>query len=66
MKIKYDNTYFGTVMNKSKTKSKLSDVNYNGGSGALHESMLWKSLSRTYPAFKEALSTLTKVDKLWR
>lgn len=40
MKIKYDNTYFGTVMNESKTKSKLSGVNYNGGSGALHESML--------------------------
>lgn len=64
MKIKYDNTYFGTVMNESKTKSKLSGVNYNGGSGALHESMLCKSLSRSCPDFKETLSTLTKVDKL--
>lgn len=51
-------------MNESKTKSKLSGVNYNGGSEALHESTLSKSLSRSCAAFKGTLSTLTKADKL--
>lgn len=43
MTIKYDNTYFGAIMNESKTNSKLSVVSYSDGSGALHESMLCKS-----------------------
>lgn len=62
--IKYGNMYFGAVMNKSKTKSKLPGVNYNGDSEALHETQLSKSLSRSWAAFTGALSTLTKVDKL--
>lgn len=36
-------------MNESETKSKLSGVNYNGGSGALHESMLCESLEAILP-----------------
>lgn len=47
-----------------KTKSKLSAVNYNGDSEALHEIKLSKSLSRSCAAFTGTLSTLTKVDKL--
>lgn len=62
--IKCGNIYLGAVMNESKTKSKLSGVNYNGGSEALHESTLSKSLSRSCAAFKGTLSTLTKADKL--
>lgn len=44
--------------------SKLPGVNYNGGSEALQESKISKSLSRSCAAFKGKLSTLPKVDKL--
>lgn len=64
MVIKYGNMYFGAVLNESKTKSKLSSVNCNSDTEALHESKLSKSLSRNCSVFKGTLSTLTKFDKL--